>query len=172
MAMAELVAELIWIRNLMRGLRLEVHSAPQIYCDNSRTIQVADVFTKALPSGSFLDFKDSLNVTANSCVIDVDASSGMKEEQREDSEASKTDAKVTGSSPSFKIRKGSAESTQKGGTGRFGVAVTFARREPYLDSFRVVVGLREDNQRTRKLTSGTRNLRHASYLYVHLDVCA
>ncbi|MED6127892.1 hypothetical protein PIB30_092421, partial [Stylosanthes scabra] len=45
------------------------------------------------------------------------------------------------------IRKGSAESTQKGGTGRFGVSVTFARREPYLDSFRVVVGLREDNRR-------------------------
>ncbi|MED6148609.1 hypothetical protein PIB30_054685 [Stylosanthes scabra] len=59
--------------------------------------------------------------------------------------ASETDAKVTGSSPSFEIRKGSAESTQKGGTGRVGAAVIFARREPYLDSFRVVVGLREDN---------------------------
>ncbi|MED6115634.1 hypothetical protein PIB30_092577 [Stylosanthes scabra] len=61
--------------------------------------------------------------------------------------ASETDAKVTRSSPSFKIRKGSAESTQKGGMGRFGVAATFARREPCLDSFRVVVGLREDNRR-------------------------
>ncbi|MED6115318.1 hypothetical protein PIB30_089323 [Stylosanthes scabra] len=57
------------------------------------------------------------------------------------------DAKVTGSSPSFKICKGSAESTQKGSTGRFYVAATFARREPYLDSFRVVVGLRKDNRR-------------------------
>ncbi|MED6200744.1 hypothetical protein PIB30_088260, partial [Stylosanthes scabra] len=55
-------------------------------------------------------------------------------------------AKVTGSSPSFKIRKGSAESTQKGGICRFGVATTFARREPCLDSFRVVVGLREDSR--------------------------
>ncbi|MED6210428.1 hypothetical protein PIB30_064092 [Stylosanthes scabra] len=64
--------------------------------------------------------------------------------------ASKMDAKVTGSSPSFKIHKGSAESTQKGGAGRFGVAATFARREPYLDSFRVVVGLREHNRRLEK----------------------
>ncbi|MED6141788.1 hypothetical protein PIB30_106982 [Stylosanthes scabra] len=59
--------------------------------------------------------------------------------------ASETDAKLTGHSPSLKIRRGSAESTQKGDTGRFGVAATFARREPYLDLFRVVVGLREDN---------------------------
>ncbi|MED6199555.1 hypothetical protein PIB30_077050 [Stylosanthes scabra] len=50
------------------------------------------------------------------------------------------DAKVTGSSPSFKIRKGSAESTQKGDTGRFGVGATIDHREPYLDSFRVVIG--------------------------------
>ncbi|MED6140846.1 hypothetical protein PIB30_097390 [Stylosanthes scabra] len=41
--------------------------------------------------------------------------------------ASETDAKVTGSSPSFKIRGGSAESTQKGGTGR-------EKREKYEDS--------------------------------------
>ncbi|MED6213971.1 hypothetical protein PIB30_098589 [Stylosanthes scabra] len=54
--------------------------------------------------------------------------------------ASEANAKVTGSSPSFKIRKGSAESTQEGGTGRFGVVATFTRREPCLDSFRVVVG--------------------------------
>ncbi|MED6160117.1 hypothetical protein PIB30_048367 [Stylosanthes scabra] len=57
------------------------------------------------------------------------------------------DATVTGSSPTFKIRKRSAESTQNGGTGRFGVAATFARREPCLDSFRVVIGLRKDNRR-------------------------
>ncbi|MED6198997.1 hypothetical protein PIB30_071858 [Stylosanthes scabra] len=61
--------------------------------------------------------------------------------------ASETDAKVTGSSPSFKISRESAESTQKGGTGRFGVVATFARREPYLDLFRVVIGLREHNLR-------------------------
>ncbi|MED6161528.1 hypothetical protein PIB30_061599 [Stylosanthes scabra] len=60
---------------------------------------------------------------------------------------------VTGSSPSFKIRRGSAESTQKGGTGRFGVAATFACREPCLDSFQVVVRLREDN---RRIGSGNR----------------
>ncbi|MED6225756.1 hypothetical protein PIB30_096804 [Stylosanthes scabra] len=60
------------------------------------------------------------------------------------------DAKVTGSSPSFKIRRGSAESTQKGGTGRFGVAATFTRREPCLDSFRVIVGLQENNRRTQR----------------------
>ncbi|MED6151586.1 hypothetical protein PIB30_083856 [Stylosanthes scabra] len=57
------------------------------------------------------------------------------------------DAKVTGSSSSFKIRRGSSESTQKGGMCRFGVAATFACREPCLDTFRVVVGLREDNRR-------------------------
>ncbi|MED6212195.1 hypothetical protein PIB30_080880 [Stylosanthes scabra] len=56
------------------------------------------------------------------------------------------DAQVTGSSPSFKIHRGSVESTQNGGTSRFGVAAIFARREPYLDLFRVVVGLREDNR--------------------------
>ncbi|MED6225584.1 hypothetical protein PIB30_094979 [Stylosanthes scabra] len=55
--------------------------------------------------------------------------------------ASKTDAKVTGSSSSFKIRKGSAKSTQKGGTGRFSAAATFARREPCLDSFLIGSGI-------------------------------
>ncbi|MED6164742.1 hypothetical protein PIB30_093077 [Stylosanthes scabra] len=63
--------------------------------------------------------------------------------------ASETDAKVTRSSPSFKIHRGSVESTQEEDMGRFGVAAIFARREPYLDSFRVFVGLREDNRRMR-----------------------
>ncbi|MED6125740.1 hypothetical protein PIB30_071595, partial [Stylosanthes scabra] len=40
----------------------------------------------------------------------------------------------------FKIRRGSAESTQKDGTGWFGVATIFARKEPCLNLFRVVVG--------------------------------
>ncbi|MED6140024.1 hypothetical protein PIB30_089277 [Stylosanthes scabra] len=73
------------------------------------------------------------------------------------------DAKVKGSSPSFKIHRGSAGSTQKGGTGPFGVAKTFACREPCLDSFQVVVGLREDNRRVSS-RSALGNLRHASYL--------
>ncbi|MED6137854.1 hypothetical protein PIB30_068898 [Stylosanthes scabra] len=47
------------------------------------------------------------------------------------------------------IRRGSAE----GGTGCFGVAATFAHREPCLDSSRVVVGLQEDN---RRMGSGVR----------------
>ncbi|MED6111253.1 hypothetical protein PIB30_050861 [Stylosanthes scabra] len=77
------------------------------------------------------------------------------------------DAKVTGSSPSFMIRRGSAESTQKGGTGRFGVAETFARREPCLDSFRVVVGLQKDNRRVSSRPAlGTLGMHHP--LIVHL----
>ncbi|MED6146983.1 hypothetical protein PIB30_039840 [Stylosanthes scabra] len=56
-------------------------------------------------------------------------------------------AKVTASSPSFKIRKGSAESNQKGDTGHFDGFVTIAHRKPYSDLFRVVVGLQEDNRR-------------------------
>ncbi|MED6125629.1 hypothetical protein PIB30_070430, partial [Stylosanthes scabra] len=50
-----------------------------------------------------------------------------------------TGAKVAGSSPVFKIRRGSTESTQKGGTNCFGVAATFTRKEPCSDLFRVVV---------------------------------
>ncbi|MED6150151.1 hypothetical protein PIB30_069614 [Stylosanthes scabra] len=73
------------------------------------------------------------------------------------------DAKVTRSSPSVKIRKGMAESTQKGGTGRFGVAATFAGREPCLDSFRLVFGLLE-------LTSCTERLRHASFLMKYYEI--
>ncbi|MED6115251.1 hypothetical protein PIB30_088663, partial [Stylosanthes scabra] len=53
--------------------------------------------------------------------------------------APETGAKVTGSSPTFKIRKWSAKSTQKGGMGCFSVAATFARKEPCLDLFRVIV---------------------------------
>ncbi|MED6116133.1 hypothetical protein PIB30_097256 [Stylosanthes scabra] len=49
-------------------------------------------------------------------------------------------AKVKGSSPTFKIRRGCAESTQKGSTGCFSVAATFARKEPCSDLFQVVVG--------------------------------
>ncbi|MED6212974.1 hypothetical protein PIB30_088749 [Stylosanthes scabra] len=75
--------------------------------------------------------------------------------------ALKTDAKVTGSSPSFKIRRGSAESTQKGGTGRFALATIFAHREPCLESFRVVIGLREDNRRVSSHPAlGTLGMHH------------
>ncbi|MED6136838.1 hypothetical protein PIB30_059530 [Stylosanthes scabra] len=55
--------------------------------------------------------------------------------------ASETDGKVTESSPSFKIHKGSAKSTQKGDTGHFGKVAAFTRREPCLDSFRLYLGM-------------------------------
>ncbi|MED6140080.1 hypothetical protein PIB30_089753 [Stylosanthes scabra] len=61
--------------------------------------------------------------------------------------APETGAKVTRSSPTFKIRKGNAESTQKGGTSCFGVAVTFARKEPYLGFIQSSCRVREDNRR-------------------------
>ncbi|MED6150492.1 hypothetical protein PIB30_072822 [Stylosanthes scabra] len=53
------------------------------------------------------------------------------------------DAKVRDLHQSFMIRRGSAESTQKGGTGCFGVAATFARENHTWDLFRVVVGCRK-----------------------------
>ncbi|MED6225381.1 hypothetical protein PIB30_093047, partial [Stylosanthes scabra] len=40
----------------------------------------------------------------------------------------------------FKIRRGSVESIQKGGTSCFSVAATFARKESCSNLFRVVVG--------------------------------
>ncbi|MED6185769.1 hypothetical protein PIB30_060298 [Stylosanthes scabra] len=39
----------------------------------------------------------------------------------------------------FKICRGSAKSTQKGGTGCFGVAATFTRKEPCSDLFPILV---------------------------------
>ncbi|MED6196620.1 hypothetical protein PIB30_049204 [Stylosanthes scabra] len=65
--------------------------------------------------------------------------------------------------------KVSAESTQKGGMGRFGIAATFNRREPCLDSFRVVVWLREDNRRVSSRPAlGILGMHHT--LFVHLFV--
>ncbi|MED6210245.1 hypothetical protein PIB30_062356 [Stylosanthes scabra] len=46
----------------------------------------------------------------------------------------------------FKICKGSAEITQKGGTSHFGVAMTFARREPYLGFIPSSRRVREENR--------------------------
>ncbi|MED6194061.1 hypothetical protein PIB30_024978 [Stylosanthes scabra] len=68
---------------------------------------------------------------------------------------------VTRSSPIFKIGKGSAESTQKGSTGCFGVAATFAHKEPCLDLFQVVVGCGKTIDACRLRTLGS----HSRFLY-------
>ncbi|MED6159464.1 hypothetical protein PIB30_042592 [Stylosanthes scabra] len=78
---------------------------------------------------SHYTFDDSMD--HNDSLDSVDSSDDLVSEY---DSASETDAKVTRSSPSFKICRGSEESNQKGGTG-------------HLDSFGVVVGLREDNRR-------------------------
>ncbi|MED6115315.1 hypothetical protein PIB30_089320 [Stylosanthes scabra] len=72
---------------------------------------------------------------------------------------------MTGSSPCFKIHRKSAESTQKGGMGRFDVAATCARREACLDSFRVAVGLWEDNRRVSSRPAlGTLGMHHTLWM--------
>ncbi|MED6220190.1 hypothetical protein PIB30_042495 [Stylosanthes scabra] len=75
--------------------------------------------------------------------------------------APKTGAKVTGSSPTFKIRRGSAESTQKGGTSYFGVAATFARKEPCLGFIPSSRQVQEDNRRVSSRPAlGTLGMHH------------
>ncbi|XP_016185851.1 uncharacterized protein LOC107627533 [Arachis ipaensis] len=101
-SMAETVAELVWIRNLMAELKLAISEAPVVYCDNLSAVllaanpilhskskhfkidlhfvrdhvtnkeiqvshipgatQVADIFTKAIPSETFLHFRTRLNI--------------------------------------------------------------------------------------------------------------
>ncbi|MED6138423.1 hypothetical protein PIB30_074098 [Stylosanthes scabra] len=58
--MAELVAELIWVQNLMKELRFQLPRPPQMYCE----IMIADLLTKALPCDSFLHFRQKMNVVS------------------------------------------------------------------------------------------------------------
>ncbi|GJT43845.1 ribonuclease H-like domain-containing protein [Tanacetum coccineum] len=54
---ANVVAETVWIRNLLRELNSPLLTATLVYCDN-----YADIFTKGLPSALFEDFRSSLSV--------------------------------------------------------------------------------------------------------------
>ncbi|GKD22466.1 ribonuclease H-like domain-containing protein [Tanacetum coccineum] len=65
---ANVVAEIAWIRNLLRELHTPLLTATLVYCDNVRVLHVpsryqyADIFTKGLPTALFEEFRTSLSV--------------------------------------------------------------------------------------------------------------
>ncbi|GJW40073.1 ribonuclease H-like domain-containing protein [Tanacetum coccineum] len=73
---ANVVAKIAWIRNLLRELHSPLLTATLVYCDNVSAVyighvrvlhvpscfQYADIFTKCLPSALFKDFRSSLSV--------------------------------------------------------------------------------------------------------------
>ncbi|GKC01357.1 ribonuclease H-like domain-containing protein [Tanacetum coccineum] len=65
---ANVVAETVWIRNLLLELHTPLSTATLVYCDNVHVLHVpsrfqyADIFTKGLPTALFLEFRSSLNV--------------------------------------------------------------------------------------------------------------
>ncbi|GKC41451.1 ribonuclease H-like domain-containing protein [Tanacetum coccineum] len=65
---ANVVAEVAWIRNLLLELHAPLTTATLVYCDNVRVLHVpsrfqyANIFTKGLSSALFLEFRSSLNV--------------------------------------------------------------------------------------------------------------
>nr|GEV88514.1 hypothetical protein [Tanacetum cinerariifolium] len=69
---AKVVAEIAWLRNLLRELHSPLSTATLVYCDNvsgpvrvlhvPSHYQCADIFTKGLPSALFEDFRTSLSV--------------------------------------------------------------------------------------------------------------
>ncbi|CAA7057552.1 unnamed protein product [Microthlaspi erraticum] len=70
---ANVVAETIWVRNLLLEIHCPISTATLVYCDNVALGQVrvlhvpssqqyADIFTKGLPSALFNEFKSSLRV--------------------------------------------------------------------------------------------------------------
>ncbi|GJV19701.1 ribonuclease H-like domain-containing protein [Tanacetum coccineum] len=75
------VAEIAWIRNLLRELHTPLFTASLVYCDNVRVLHVpshyqyADNFTKGFPTTLFEEFRTSLSVrsspaqTAGECLI-------------------------------------------------------------------------------------------------------
>nr|GEZ66332.1 hypothetical protein [Tanacetum cinerariifolium] len=62
------VAEMVWLRNLLRELHTPLLFATLFYCDNVRVLHVpsryqyADIFTNGLPSALFEEFRTSLSV--------------------------------------------------------------------------------------------------------------
>nr|GFA01338.1 hypothetical protein [Tanacetum cinerariifolium] len=56
-SVANVVAETVWIRNLLRELRTPLYTATLVHCDN-----YANIFTKGLPTALFIEFRSSLNV--------------------------------------------------------------------------------------------------------------
>ncbi|GJZ23276.1 indeterminate-domain 11-like protein isoform X2 [Tanacetum coccineum] len=67
-AVANVVAETAWLRNLLRELHSPLSTATLVYCDNVRVLHVssryqyANIFTKGLPLALFEDFRSSLSV--------------------------------------------------------------------------------------------------------------
>ncbi|GJT57231.1 ribonuclease H-like domain-containing protein [Tanacetum coccineum] len=75
---ANVVAEIAWVRNLLLDLHASLSTATLVYCDNVSVVylstnlvhilhvpsrfQYADIFTKGLPSALFLEFHSSLNI--------------------------------------------------------------------------------------------------------------
>nr|GEV72774.1 hypothetical protein [Tanacetum cinerariifolium] len=68
---ANVVAETVWLCNLLRELHSPLSTATLLYCDNTGHIRVlhvpsryqyADIFTKGLPTALFEDFRSSLSV--------------------------------------------------------------------------------------------------------------
>ncbi|GJZ86799.1 ribonuclease H-like domain-containing protein [Tanacetum coccineum] len=65
---ANVVAETVWLRNLLRELHSPLSTATLVYCDNVRVLHVpsrfqyADIFTKGLRSALFEVFRSSLSV--------------------------------------------------------------------------------------------------------------
>ncbi|GJY33887.1 ribonuclease H-like domain-containing protein [Tanacetum coccineum] len=72
---ANAVAEMFWLRNLLRELHSPLHSATIVYCDNDQVAkgqvhilhvpsryQYANIFTKGLPSSLFEELHTSLSV--------------------------------------------------------------------------------------------------------------
>nr|GEX90131.1 hybrid signal transduction histidine kinase M [Tanacetum cinerariifolium] len=70
---ANVVAEIVWLRNLRRELHSPLLTATLVYCDKVKVghlrvfhvpsrFQYADIFTKGLPSTLFEDFRHSLTV--------------------------------------------------------------------------------------------------------------
>ncbi|GJT37660.1 ribonuclease H-like domain-containing protein [Tanacetum coccineum] len=68
---ANVVAEIAWIRNLLRELHTPLFTATLVYCDNVRVLHVpsryqyADNFTKGLPTTLFEEFHTSLSVRSS-----------------------------------------------------------------------------------------------------------
>nr|GEU45352.1 hypothetical protein [Tanacetum cinerariifolium] len=72
---ANAVVETAWVRNLLRELHMPLRTATLVYCDN-----LADIFTKGLPSSLFIEFRSSLSIrsspapTASGRVVALQAS--------------------------------------------------------------------------------------------------
>ncbi|GKB51418.1 ribonuclease H-like domain-containing protein, partial [Tanacetum coccineum] len=70
---ANVFAETVWLRNVLRELQSTLHHATLVYCDNVAAClvrvlhgpsryQFAEIFTKGLPYALFDDFRSSLSI--------------------------------------------------------------------------------------------------------------